>query len=187
MSDGESREKHEAKNLIVFALCAMLFALCASAEAQQPKKVSRIGYLGLAAIPRTTPRFDAFRQGLHQIGYTEGKEIVIESRNADGKLDRLNELAAELVRLRVDVIVTRGPAPTRAAKEATSTIPIVMTQDPDPVGNGFVASLAQPGGNITGLSTLAPEISGKQLELLKETVPKVSRVAVLTSSVPGQA
>ena len=165
----------------------VLLALGVTAEAQQPKKGHRIGYLGLAAIPTNDARFDAFRQGLHQLGYAEGKEIVIESRNADGKLDRLNELAAELVRLRVDVIVTRGPAPTRAAKAATSTIPIVMTQDPDPVGNGFVASLAKPGGNITGLSTLAPEISGKQLELLKETVPKVSRVAVLTSSVPGQA
>ena len=160
------------RKISVLTLCAMLFALCSSAEAQQPKKVFRIGYLGLAAIRTNDARFDAFRQGLHQLGYAEGKEIVIESRNADGKLDRLNELAAELVRLRVDVIVTRGPAPTRAAKAATSTIPIVMTQDPDPVGNGFVASLAKPGGNITGLSTLAPEISGKQLELLKETVPK---------------
>ena len=109
-------------------------------------------------------------------------------RWAEGKLDRLDELAAELVRLKVDVIVTAGPAPTRAAKAATSTIPIVMTQDPDPVGNGFVASLARPGGNITGLSTQAPEISGKQLELLKETVPKLSRVTVFgTSTIPGHA
>src|SRR5262249_32098735 len=114
--------------------------------------------------------------------------FVIEDRFADGKLDRLNEVAAELVRLKVDVIVTTAPAPTRAAKAATATIPIVMTQDPDPVGNGFVASLAHPGGNITGLSSLAPEIRGKQLELLKETVPKLSRVAVFaTSTIPGQA
>jgi putative ABC transport system substrate-binding protein len=138
--------------------------------------------------PSTNPRFDAFRQGLRQLGYTEGKDIIFEPRTADGKLDRLTELAAELARLRVDVIVTRGPPPTRAAKAATATIPIVMTQDPDPVGNGFVASLAKPGGNITGLSNLAPEISAKQLELLKEIVPKVSRVAVFgSSSVPGHA
>jgi putative ABC transport system substrate-binding protein len=138
----------------------------------------------------TTPtyRLDTFRQGLRQLGYAERKDFVIEERNADGKLDRLNELATELVRLKVDVIVTPGPAPTRAAKAATATIPIVMAQDPDPVGNGFVASLAHPGGNITGLSTLAPELSGKQLELLKETVPKLCRVAVLwTSTTPGQA
>ena len=118
----------------------------------------------------------------------EGKNIVIEWRSAEGKLDRLPALAAELVRLKVDVIVTAGPTATRAAKEATSTIPIVMTQDADPVGNGFVASLARPGGNITGLSTLAPELSGKQLELLKEIVPKLSRVAVFgTSTSPGNA
>ncbi len=118
----------------------------------------------------------------------EGKNIVIEWRYAEGKLDRLPALAAELVRLKVDVIVTVGPTATRAAKEATSTIPIVMTQDTDPVGNGFVASLARPGGNITGLSTLAPELSGKRLELLKEIVPKLSRVAVFgTSTNPGNA
>ncbi|MGZ8487969.1 MAG: ABC transporter substrate-binding protein, partial [Candidatus Binatia bacterium] len=112
----------------------------------------------------------------------------IEWRSAEGKLDRFPALVAELVRLKVDIIVTAGPIPTRAAKEATSTIPIIMAQDPDPVGSGFVASLARPGGNITGLSTLAPELSGKRLELLKETVPKVSRVAVLgTSTYPGNA
>src|SRR5262249_18650540 len=105
------------------------------------------------------------------------------SRTADGKLDRLNELAADLVRLKVDIIVTRGPAPTRAAKAATATIPIVMTQDTDPVGNGFAASLARPGGDIPGLSSLAPEISGKQLELLKEIVPRLSRVAVFGTSI----
>jgi putative ABC transport system substrate-binding protein len=165
----------------------ILLAVTAIVEAQEPTKVRRIGYLGLN-LSTNPERFDAFRQGLRQLGYTEGKDIIFESRNADGKLDRLNELAAELVRLRVDAIVTRGPAPTRAAKAATSTIPIVMTQDPDPVGNGFVASLAKPGGNITGLSTLAPEISGKQLELLKEIVPKLSRVAVFgTSTVPGHS
>jgi putative ABC transport system substrate-binding protein len=112
----------------------------------------------------------------------EGKNIIVESRYAEGKLDRLPALAAELVRIKVDVIVTPGPPSTRAAKEASVTIPIVMAQDPDPVGNGFVASLARPGGNITGLSTLGPEISGKQLEFLKEIVPKLSRMAVIGTS-----
>jgi len=118
----------------------------------------------------------------------KGKNIAIERRSADGKLERLPDLAAELVRLKVDIIVTGGPLSTRRAKEATATIPIVMAQDFDPVGTGFVASLARPGGNITGLSTLSPEISGKQLELLKEIVPKLSRVAVLGMSTnPGNA
>jgi putative ABC transport system substrate-binding protein len=118
----------------------------------------------------------------------EGKNIVIEWRSAEGQLDRLPSLAAELVRLKVDVIVTAGPAATRPAKAATVTIPIVITNDNDPVANGFVASLARPGGNITGLSTLSPEISGKQLELLKEIVPRLSRVAVLgTSTDPANA
>ena len=122
------------------------------------------------------------------MGTWKGKNIVIEYRYAEGKLDRLPALAAELVRLKVDIIVSAGPQSTRAAKEATVTIPIVMAFDFDPVGNGFVASLARPGGNITGLSTLAPEISGKQLELLKEIVPRLSRVAVLGNSTdPGNA
>lgn len=171
---------------ILFA--GTLLAVAVTVEAQQQKKIPRIGYLGLGTF--TLPakdRIDAFRQGLRQLGYAEGKDFVIEHRYADGKLDRLNELTAELVRLKVDVIVTAGPAPTRAAKAATATIPIVMTQDPDPVGNGFVSSLARPGGNITGLSRLTPETSGKQLELLKETVPKLSRVAVLWTSTVGQA
>jgi putative ABC transport system substrate-binding protein len=135
-----------------------------------------------------SPRIEALRQGLHELGYVEGKNIVIEWRSAEGKLDRVPALAAELVRLKVDVIVTGGATDTRAAKEATNTIPIVMAQDSDPVGSGFVASLARPGGNITGLSTLAPEVSGKRLELLKEIIPKLSRVAVLgISTRPGNA
>ena len=166
---------------------ATLFALCVAARAQQPKNIPRIGYLTFGGV-RNSVRVEAFRQGLRQLGYAERKDIVVEYRFSEGKLDRLNENAAEMVRLKVNLIVTGGPAPTRAAKAATSTIPIVMTQDPDPVGNGFVASLAHPGGNITGLSSLAPEVSGKQLELLKETVPKLSRVAVLGSStIPGHA
>jgi putative tryptophan/tyrosine transport system substrate-binding protein len=170
----------------VFICLLLAVFLPAVSGAQQTPKVPRIGYLGLGAAPTNPHRVDAFRQGLTRLGYAEGKDIIVEYRYADGKLDRLNELATGLVRLKPAVIVTRGPAPTRAAKAATSTIPIVMTQDPDPVGNGFVASLARPGGNITGLSTLAPEISGKQLELLKEIVPKLSYLAIFgTSSIPG--
>src|SRR5574341_2110767 len=140
------------------------------------------------SAPALKERLDSFRQGLRELGYLEGKNIAIEVRAAEGKLDRVPALAAELVRLKVEVIVTAGPLPTRSAKEATSTIPIVMAFDTDPVGNRFVASLARPGGNITGLSNLAPEISGKGLELLREIVPKLSRVAVLgTSTRPGNA
>jgi len=133
-------------------------------------------------------RYEAFRQGLRDLGYVEKKNIVIEYRYAEEKLDLLKEFAAELARLKVDVIVTGGSIATRAAKETTVTIPIVMTQDGDPVGNGFVASLARPGGNITGLSSLSSELNGKRLELLKEIIPKLSRVAVLrTSTQPGSA
>jgi ABC-type uncharacterized transport system substrate-binding protein len=166
----------------------VLVAVAVIAEAQQPGKVPRIGFL-VANFPSTNPgRVEAFRQGLRDLGYVEGKSLVIEWRYAEGKPDRLPPLAAELVRLKVDVIVTAGPAATRPAKEATVTIPIVMGFDNDPVGNGFVASLARPGGNITGVSTLAPEISGKQLELLKEIVLRLSRVAVLgNSNEPGNA
>jgi putative ABC transport system substrate-binding protein len=126
--------------------------------------------------------------GLRELGYVEGKNIIVEWRSAEGKLDRVAALAAELVRLRVDLIVSGGPQSTRAAKAATIAIPIVMAFDNDPVGSGFVASLARPGGNITGLPTLARELSGKRLELLNEIVPKLSRVAVLTySTEPGYA
>jgi putative ABC transport system substrate-binding protein len=151
------------------------------AEAQQqPTKMPRIGYLiGRSLSP---VRSEALRQGLRELGYVEGKTIIIEWRSAESKLDRLPALAGELVRLKVDVIVTAGTIATRPAKEATSTIPIVMTNEGDPVGTGFVASLARPGGNITGLSTLAPELSGKRIELLKEIVPKLSRVAVFGTS-----
>jgi putative ABC transport system substrate-binding protein len=177
------------KTVIGFMLSTLLFALSYSASAQQPKKVPRIGYLGGGA-GSSPARIEAVRQGLRALEYVEGKSIVIEWRHAEGNLDRLPALAAELelVRLKVDIIVTGGPTATRAAKKATSPIPIVMAQDPDPVANGFVASLARPGGNITGLSTLVPELSGKLLELLKEIVPKLSRVAVLgTSTQPGTA
>jgi ABC-type uncharacterized transport system substrate-binding protein len=169
---------------ILVAMLVLGFAI--AAEAQQPGKVPRIGILYAGSPSAVSPRAEAFRQGLRDLGYVEGKNIVIEWRYAEGKLDRLPALAAELVRLKVDIIVTGGAAATRPAKEATVTIPIVMAQETDPVGNGFVASLARPGGNITGLATLSPEISGKRLELLKETVPRLSRLAVLgTSTEPG--
>jgi putative ABC transport system substrate-binding protein len=157
----------------------LLLACVHLAEAQQPKKIPRIGLL-IASSPSINPaRIEAFRQGLRELGYVEGKDILIEYRYAEGKPDRLPALAAELVRLKINIIVTGGSAPTHAAKEATVTIPIVMTQDIDPVGNGFVASLARPGGNITGLSNFAPELSGKRIEVLKEIVPTISRLAVL--------
>jgi len=164
---------------IVFTLFVLLLALHVSADAQQTKKIPRIGYLGIGAPSASPARIEAFRQGLRDLGYVEGKNIFIEHRYAEGKLDRLQALAVELVRLNVDLIVSAGPTVTRAVKQATVTIPIIMAYDDDPVSNGFVASLARPGGNITGLSTLAPGISGKQLELLKEIVPKLSHVAVL--------
>ena len=170
------------KKIISFVLGTMLSALGVRVEAQQPAKIPRIGYLDAVSLSVNAARVEAFRQGLRKLGYVEGKNIFIEWRSADGKLDRLPALAAELVHLKVDIIVTGGRSATRAAKEATPTIPIVMTQDSDPVANGFVASLARPGGNITGLSTLAPELSGKQLELMKEIIPKLSRVAVFGSS-----
>ena len=164
------------------ALIAALFALCISAEAQQAKKVPRIGYLAISTSPTMSTRIEAFRRGLREIGYVEGKNVVIEYRSAEGRLDRLPGLAAEFVALKVDVIVSPGATATRAIKQATATIPIVMTQDPDPVGNGFVASLGHPGGNITGLSSMTADISGKRLELLKEIFPKLARVAVFETS-----
>ena len=166
----------------------VLLAVAVIVEAQQPKKVPRIGFLGATSASANSARNEAFRQGLRELGYIEGKNIVIEYRYADGKFDRLPDLAAELVRPKVEVIVTGGPQSTRPAKGATGTIPIVMGFDNDPVGSGFVASLARPGGNITGSSTLSPEISGKQLELLKEIIPRLSRVVVLgNSNEPGNA
>jgi len=171
----------------LWLLTAILLAFFHLAEAQQPK-VPGIGFLSGQSPSNSPARREAFQQGLRELGYVEGKNITIEYRWAEGKFDYLPALAAELVRLKLDLIVTGGPQATRPAKQATSTIPIVMAQDPDPVGNGFVASLAQPGGNITGLSSLAPELSGKQLELLMETVPKLSHVAVFgTLTNPGNA
>src|SRR5262245_12215050 len=138
----------------------VLVVVGAVAQAQQPTKIPRIGFLSASSAAALAARTEAFRQGLCELGYAEGKDIIVEWRYAEGKLDRQRELAAELMRLKVEVIVSAGPEPTRAAKTATSAIPIVMTNDPDPVGDGFIANLARPGGNITGLSTFAPELSG---------------------------
>lgn len=184
------KKKDMKKTIIVFTLCALFSALCSHGSAQQSAKLPRIGYVAAASGSSSTmlARTEAFRQGLSKLGYVEGKNIFIEWRFAEGKVDRVAALVGELVRLKVDVILSGGPEPTRAAKEATVTIPVVMTQDPDPVGSRFVASLARPGGNITGLSTLSSELSGKRLELLREVVPKISRVTVVgTSTYPGNA
>ena len=172
--------------VMFLAFCSMLLAPCFSAEAQQVGRVSRIGYLSSGSPSNEKPRDDAFRQSLRQLGYFEGKNLVVEYRYADGKLNQLPDLAAELVRLRVDVVVTGGGPPSRAAKNATKSIPIVMINVSDPVALGFVSSLARPEENITGLSSLQNELGGKRLELLKEVVPKLSRVAVLVNrGVPG--
>jgi putative ABC transport system substrate-binding protein len=170
--------------LVIVALlgCAVV------TEAQQPAKVPRIGYLAGVSPSVNSDRIEAFRQGLRDLGYVEGKNIVIEWRSWEGKQDRLPSLAAELAHLKVDAIVAVGSSDIRSAKEATATIPIVMIVGGDAVGNGFVASLSRPGGNITGLATLSPELSGKRLELLKEIVSNFSRVAVVgTSTQPGNA
>jgi putative tryptophan/tyrosine transport system substrate-binding protein len=164
------------------ALCALLFALCTSVEAQQPAKLYQIGFLTALSPPPVAQRLEAFLLGLRELGYIERKNFVVEARYAQGKLESLPDLAADLARLKVEVILSAGPASTRSAKKETATIPVVMAFDTDPVGNGFVDSLARPGGNVTGLSALSPEIGGKHLEFLKDILPKISRVAVIGSS-----
>jgi putative tryptophan/tyrosine transport system substrate-binding protein len=161
---------------VVVAILVLLFGV--AAEAQQQAKAARVGFL-MASAPGADARVDGFRQGLRELGYMEGKNIAIEWRYAEGKEDRVPKLAAELVQLNVEIIVTDGTNVTRAAKNTTKTIPIVMASDADPVGNGFVASLARPGGNVTGLVNLLAGLSGKRLELLKEAIPGISRVGVL--------
>jgi putative tryptophan/tyrosine transport system substrate-binding protein len=169
------------KRIFHFALSAMLLALCCSAEAQQAKKVSRLGYLSPVDAATDSPRAEGIRLALRELGYIEGQNIAIEYRYAEGKVDRAPELAAELVRLKVDAIVVAGGTPSvQSAMNATKTIPIVMMgQGSDPVRAGLVESLARPGGNVTGLTALGRELGGKRLELLKEAIPKLSRVAVL--------
>ena len=181
--------KFKTKNLkSAFTAGALVFALAVNAQAQQTKKTPRIGFLTSLPSSSMADRTEAFRQGLRELGYIEGKNIVIEWRYADGKPERRSALAAELVGLKVEVIVSAGPAVTRPAKEATSTIPIVMAYDDDPVGSGFVSSLARPGGNITGLSAVSPELSGKRLQFLKEIIPRLLRVSVFgQSTYPGNS
>ena len=174
------------KKIAVLTLCSMLLALCSPAEEQQPKKVPRIGYLSTSDPARESARPQGVRLALRELGYIEGQNIAIEYRDAEGKRDRLPELAAELVRLKVDIIVVGGPS-VQAAKNATKTIPIVMWGTGiDPVMAGLVESLARPGGNVTGLTILTGELGGKRLELFKEAVPKLVRVSVFYDpSAPG--
>jgi len=160
-----------------FLLTSLVGGLVMPLAVGAQSKVARIGYLSLA--PGPSPRSEALRQGLHDLGYVVGTNLTIDYRWADGSLDRARQGAADLVRLKVDVIVTGGPQATLAVREATTTTPIVMAVDYDPVGAGFVASLARPGGNITGLSAINPELSGKRLDLLRQAFPRLSNVAVL--------
>jgi putative tryptophan/tyrosine transport system substrate-binding protein len=177
-------------SVLIFALCAMFFALCASALAQQPKKISRIGYLSPLDASRESSRAKIIRQGLRDLGYIEGQNIAIEYRYAEGKRDQHARLAVELAHLNVDAIIVAGGEPLiRPAMNATKTIPIVMTgSGPDPVEAGFIESFARPGKNVTGLTYLSTKLGGKRLELLKEAAPKLSRVTVLYDrDTPGTA
>ncbi len=175
-------------NVICLTLCSMLFALSYSASAQQPAgKAPRIGFLtnGSASDPAAALRFDAFRQGLRELGYIDGKTIIIDSRYAEGRPERLPELAEDLVRLKVELFVVPNDLTARAAKKATTTIPIVMWSSGNPIGTGVIASLARPGGNVTGLTSYNAELLGKRLGLLKEVLPKVSRFAFLNDASGG--
>jgi putative tryptophan/tyrosine transport system substrate-binding protein len=167
------------RQMTFLALCALLFALCFSAAAQQPKKIAKIGYLFASTPAATANNLEAFRQGMRELGHVEGKTFVLELRYGEARAERLPEIARELVGLKVDVIVAATDVAIGAVKRETQTIPMVMAASSDPVGTGFVASLARPGGNITGLSIISPELSGKRLELLREVVPGLSRVAFL--------
>ena len=168
-------------DVVLLAFSAVLFVLCTSAHAQQPVKLPRVGFLGAMSVSAFSDRLGDVLQGIHHLGYVEGKNIAFEYRWADGELDRLPELAAELIALKVDVLVTfGGVVSAAAARKATSTIPIVMaTGGSDPVRSGLVASLARPGGNVTGLANVFTDLSGKQMEILKEIVPKLSRLAII--------
>ena len=160
------------KKITVLTLCAMLFALSVPVEAQQPKKVPRIGFVSSSGAPNNFgPLVEAFRRGLRDLGYVEGKNILVEYRYIEGNPDRIPDLVAELVQLKVDVLVATAPPAIREAKQASKTIPIVMVTTQDPVATGVVDSLARPGGNISGLTQLTQDLSGKRLELLKEVIP----------------
>ena len=176
------------KKITVVALCAILFALCPSVGAQPTGKVPRIGFLDPSTASGSAVLLEAFRQELSKLGWIEGKNIIVEYRFGENKgPERLPALAAELVRLKVDLIVATGGPPALAVKGATTTIPIVMVTPGDPVGQGLVASLAHPGGNVTGLSSLNPELNSKRMEVLKDTVPKLTRVGLLRGSAAGVA
>jgi putative ABC transport system substrate-binding protein len=164
---------------VIVTLILSLLAAPLTSQAQSAAHVPRLGLLIPSSVSAVASRLEAFRHGLRDLGYVEGRNIILEYRFADGQADRLPALVAELVRLPIDVLVVDGTVALRAAQHATTTIPIVMAVSGDPVGEGLVASLARPGGNITGLSSRAPEVSGKRLELLKEAVPHLSRVAAL--------
>ena len=169
------------KKITVLTLCAMLVVLCVVAKAQQTGKIFRIGFLDNSTASGSAVLVDAFRQELSKLGWIEGKNFTLEFRFAEQNGERLPELAADLVRLKVDLIVTTGGPPALAAKGATSTVPIVMANAADPVGIGLVASLARPGANVTGLSSLGTELNSKRLEVLKDTIPKLGRVGLLRS------
>jgi len=173
-----------SRKIFVWLLAIFLVATVSFAEAQQSRKIPRIGYVSGGADPDSA-QVEAFRQGLRDLGYIEGENVVVEFRSAEGKLDRISGLVAELVQLKVDLFVVTFLTAIRAAKQATKTIPIVMLSNADPVASGLVDSLARPGGNITGLSTLDRELSGKRVELFKEAVPAISRVGVLWVNAPG--
>jgi putative tryptophan/tyrosine transport system substrate-binding protein len=167
------------QRIFAFTLCALLFTLCPSAHAQPTGKIFRIGFLDSSNASGSAVLVDAFRQELGKLGWIEGKNFTIEYRFAEQKNERLPELAADLVRLKVDLIVVAATPPALAAKKATTTIPIVMANAADPVGAGLIASLARPGGNVTGNASLAPELSTKRLEVLKDAVPKLARIGLL--------
>jgi putative ABC transport system substrate-binding protein len=173
------------KSNLGFATCAMVFAMCVSAEAQQPDEIPRVGFLQRRVAPTAAnpdPLGSAFKQGLRDLGYIEGKSIIIEHRYGEGSEKRFPGLVAELIQLKVDVLVIPSSQGIHAAKQATKTIPIVMVTPADPVAAGFIDSLARPGGNITGITRLTRDLSGKRLELLKEAVPGISRVGILTGT-----
>jgi len=168
-----------SKKVICFALCALLLAVSVRAEAQQTKKVARIGYLTLGPPSSSPSNLNALREGLRQLGYVEGQNIIIEYRYAESRTERFPGLVADLLSLKVDIIVASGTQANLAAKRGTGTIPIVMANSDDPLGSGLVKSLARPGGNVTGFSSMGQELGGKRLELFREAFPKVRRLAVL--------
>src|SRR5262245_36381948 len=185
MREAQGKEQNMKKRLALWLLATLFLANVSLADAQQTGKIFRIGILDVSTASGSAVLLDAFRQEMGKLGWIEGKNITFEYRFADGKFDRLSGLAADLVRLKVDLIVVSGGPPALAAKSATTTIPIVIAISGDPVAQGLVASLARPGGNVTGLSSLVPELNSKRLEILKDAIPKLARVGFLRSSRSG--